>query len=106
MPSGAFLSGPVLDIVVRMINIRGSYVGSRLDATEAIDFFARGVVKSPVKIVPLQELEKVYELMGWCPFAAALRLTMNSKENPTLIWRPQKTEQQKIAGRYVLQIPD
>ncbi|KAL2001447.1 hypothetical protein VTN02DRAFT_1763 [Thermoascus thermophilus] len=78
MPSGAVLSGPVLDIVVRMIDIRGSYVGSRLDAAEAIDFFARGAVKSRVQVVPLQELERVFELM----------------------------EQQKIAGRYVLQVPD
>ena len=47
-----------------MINIKGSYVGNREDGVEAIDFFARGLIKAPFKTVPLKELPKVFELMG------------------------------------------
>lgn len=78
MPPNAFLRAPILDTVMRMISIKGSYVGSRLDGAEAIDFFARGLIKVPFKTMPLKELGRVYELM----------------------------EQEKIAGRYVLQIPE
>jgi propanol-preferring alcohol dehydrogenase len=46
-----------------MLTIRGSYVGNRLDTQEAIDFFARGLISAPFKVVKLSELPKVYELM-------------------------------------------
>ncbi|KAL1966020.1 hypothetical protein VTN77DRAFT_4960 [Rasamsonia byssochlamydoides] len=78
MPAHAHLKAPVLITMMRMISIKGSYVGSRLDGAEAIDFFARGLIKVPFKTLPLKELGHVYELM----------------------------EQEKIAGRYVLQMPE
>jgi propanol-preferring alcohol dehydrogenase len=46
-----------------MLTIKGSYVGNRLDTQEAIDFFARGLISAPFKVVKLSELPKVYELM-------------------------------------------
>ncbi|EEP79477.1 alcohol dehydrogenase I [Uncinocarpus reesii 1704] len=49
LPAHAFLKAPVFDTVARMINIKGSYVGNRRDAKEAV--------------VPLEELPKVFELM-------------------------------------------
>lgn len=64
MPANAFLRAPVLNTVVRMINIKGSYVGNRQDGVEAIDFFARGLIKAPFKTAPLEDLPKIYELMG------------------------------------------
>lgn len=64
LPPDAFLKAPVLNTVVRMINIKGSYVGNRQDGVEAIDFFARGLIKAPFKLAPLQDLPKIYELMG------------------------------------------
>lgn len=64
LPANAFLKAPVFNTVVRMITIKGSYVGNRQDGDEAIDFFARGLIKAPFKTVPLSELGKVYELMG------------------------------------------
>ncbi|KAJ6001920.1 hypothetical protein N7499_002212 [Penicillium canescens] len=78
MPANAFLKAPVFTTVVKMINIKGSYVGNRQDGVEAVDFFARGLIKAPYKTVPLKELPAVFELM----------------------------EQGKIAGRYVLEIPE
>lgn len=78
MPPNAYLKAPILSTVMRMISIKGSYVGSRLDGAEAIDFFARGLIKVPFKTMPLKELGRVYELM----------------------------EQEKVAGRYVLEMPE
>lgn len=46
-----------------MISIRGSYVGNRKDTAEAIDFYRRGLIKAPFKIVGLSELQHVYDLM-------------------------------------------
>lgn len=74
MPPGTSVSLPVFDTVTRMISVKGSYVGTRQDTLEAVDFFRRGLVKAPYKLVGLSELQSVFDLM---------------KEN-------------KITGRYVL----
>ncbi|GEQ68027.1 hypothetical protein JCM33374_g1693 [Metschnikowia sp. JCM 33374] len=63
LPAGAKLGVSVFDVVVRSVSIRGSSVGNRADAAEAIDFFARGLIKSPIKIVGLSELPKIFDLM-------------------------------------------
>jgi hypothetical protein len=64
LPANAFLKAPVFDTVVKMISIKGSYVGNRQDGVEAVDFFARGLIKAPFKTVPLKELPEVFKLMG------------------------------------------
>ncbi|KAF2482980.1 chaperonin 10-like protein [Neohortaea acidophila] len=74
LPAGAKVVAPVFESVVKMITIRASYVGNRKDSSEAIDFFRRGLIKAPFKVVGLSELQKVYDLM----------------------------HEAKIAGRYVL----
>ncbi|WPH04397.1 alcohol dehydrogenase 1 like protein [Acrodontium crateriforme] len=63
LPAGAYLRAPVFESVIRMVTIKGSYVGNRKDSAEAIDFFARGLIKVPFKTVGLSELQKVYDLM-------------------------------------------
>jgi propanol-preferring alcohol dehydrogenase len=63
LPANAKISASVFDTVVRMINIRGSYVGNRADSAEAIDFFRRGLITVPIKTVGLSELNDVYKLM-------------------------------------------
>ncbi|KAK4150100.1 alcohol dehydrogenase 1 [Chaetomidium leptoderma] len=63
LPANAYLRAPVLDVVIRMITIKGSYVGNRQDTQEAIDFFQRGLVKVPYKTVGLSELQDVFQLM-------------------------------------------
>lgn len=73
MPGNAFLKAPVFDTVVKMIDIKGSYVGNRQDANEAVDFFARGLIKVPFKTVPLKDLPKVFELMGTYHHACPIR---------------------------------
>lgn len=74
LPANAYLKAPVFDTVVKMITIKGSYVGNRADTAEALDFFARGLIHVPFKTVGLSQLQDVYEMM----------------------------EQGKIVGRYVV----
>ncbi|KAJ5562538.1 hypothetical protein N7535_003013 [Penicillium sp. DV-2018c] len=78
LPANAFLKAPIFNTVVKMVNIKGSYVGNRQDGVEAVDFFARGLINAPFKTVPLKELPDVFKLM----------------------------EEGKIAGRYVVEIPE
>ena len=63
LPANANITAPVFDTVVRMINIRGSYVGNRADTAEALDFYRRGLIKVPFKTVGLSKLQDVYQLM-------------------------------------------
>ncbi|KAH6896931.1 chaperonin 10-like protein [Thelonectria olida] len=63
LPANANLVAPVFDTVIRMINIKGSYVGNRADSAEAIEFFRQGLITVPIKTVGLSELQSVYDLM-------------------------------------------
>lgn len=64
LPAHAFLKAPVFETVVKMVTIKGSYVGNRQDGVEAIEFYERGLIKAPFKVVPLKELPEVFKLMG------------------------------------------
>jgi len=63
LPAGAYLKAPVFQTVVKMISIKGSYVGNRKDTTEALNFYRRGLIKAPFKVVGLSELQSVYDKM-------------------------------------------
>ncbi|KAK7209407.1 hypothetical protein V2G26_016585 [Clonostachys chloroleuca] len=63
MPGQALLQAPVFDTVVRMISIKGSYVGNRLDIAEAMEFFRLGKIKTPHKTLGLSQLQEVYDKM-------------------------------------------
>lgn len=63
LPGGAKCKSDVFSQVVKSISIVGSYVGNRADTREAIDFFVRGLVRSPIRIVGLSELAGIYEKM-------------------------------------------
>ncbi|MCJ1290216.1 alcohol dehydrogenase [Xylographa carneopallida] len=63
LPAGAFLKAKVFETVVRCVTIKGSYVGNRKDTAEAIEFFRRGVIKAPFKVIGMSELQKVYDMM-------------------------------------------
>lgn len=63
LPPKAMMKAPVFGSVVKMLQVRCSYVGNSIDGDEAIDFFRRGLIKSPIKVVGLSELNKVYDLM-------------------------------------------
>jgi len=63
LPAGAYLRAPVFESVIKMITIKGSYVGNRRDSAEAIEFFRRGLINAPYKVCGLSELQKVYDMM-------------------------------------------
>lgn len=63
LPADAYLKAPVFQTVARMITIKGSYVGNRRDTEEAIEFFRRGLIKAPYKVVGLSKLGEIYEMM-------------------------------------------
>lgn len=63
MPAGASLSADVFHTVVNMITIKGSYVGNRKDTQEALDFFRRGLINAPIKVVGMSKLNEVYDMM-------------------------------------------
>jgi len=63
LPAGAYLRAPVFESVIKMITIKGSYVGNRADSAEAIEFFRRGLINAPYKSIGMSQLQKVYDLM-------------------------------------------
>ncbi|KAF2816199.1 GroES-like protein [Mytilinidion resinicola] len=63
LPAGAYLRAPVFESVIKMVTIKGSYVGNRKDTAEALEFYRRGLIKAPYKVVGLSELPMVYEKM-------------------------------------------
>ena len=63
LPAGAYLRAPVFESVIKMVTIKGSYVGNRKHTAEALEVYRRGLIKSPYKVVGLSELQKVYDLM-------------------------------------------
>ncbi|KAK9380255.1 chaperonin 10-like protein [Kockiozyma suomiensis] len=63
LPKNGYIRSEIMTTVLKSITIKGSYVGNRADTTEALDFFSRGLIESPIKIVGLSELASVFELM-------------------------------------------
>ena len=56
LPADAYLKAPVFESVLKMVNIKASYVGNRRDTAEALDFFRRGLITPHIKVVGLSEL--------------------------------------------------
>ncbi|MXP24224.1 alcohol dehydrogenase AdhP [Gordonia sp. HNM0687] len=62
LPPGDF-PAPIFDVVLKGLTIRGSIVGTRQDMTEALDFYARGLVKPTVATMRLDEINDVFGRM-------------------------------------------
>jgi propanol-preferring alcohol dehydrogenase len=58
LPPGEFPT-PIFDVVLKRLTIRGSIVGTRKDLEEALDFAARGCVKSCIEVQPLEAVAQV-----------------------------------------------
>lgn len=63
IPGKPIIDLPILPTVSRQLKIVGSMVGNRKDTQEALEFFARGLIKSPVKVAGLSELPRIFEEM-------------------------------------------
>jgi propanol-preferring alcohol dehydrogenase len=59
LPPGDF-PVPLFDVVANCITVRGSFVGTREDMAEALDFAARGKVKADIELQPLSEINRIF----------------------------------------------
>ena len=59
LPPGNFPT-PIFDVVLKRITIRGSIVGTRKDLAEAIEFAARGAVKTRIHTARLGDINRVF----------------------------------------------
>lgn len=62
LPPGEF-PAPIFDIVLKGLTIRGSIVGTRQDMVEALDFYARGLVRPTISKRPLTDINAVLDEM-------------------------------------------
>lgn len=60
LPPGDF-PAPIFEIVFKALTIRGSLVGTRQDLAEALDFYARGMIKPTVAECSLDDVNAVFE---------------------------------------------
>ena len=60
LPPGEF-PARIFDIVFKALTIRGSLVGTRQDLEEALDFYARGLVKPTIAECKLDDVNSVFE---------------------------------------------
>ena len=62
LPAGDF-PAPIFDIVLKGLTVRGSIVGTRQDMTEALDFYARGLIHPTVATRELGDINAVFDEM-------------------------------------------
>ncbi len=76
LPPGEF-PVPLFDVVANCITIRGSFVGTRKDMAEALNFAAMGKVKVDFELQPLSAINDVFERLehGKVPSRVVLDLT-------------------------------
>lgn len=62
LPPGEFPM-PIFEVVLKALTIRGSIVGTRQDMVEALDFYARGLIKPTVEAARLEDINEVFARM-------------------------------------------
>jgi alcohol dehydrogenase, propanol-preferring len=73
LPPGDF-PVPLFDVVANCITIRGSFVGTREDMAEALDFAVRGKVKADIELQPLSEINTIFKRLEHGDVAARVVL--------------------------------
>ncbi|QYE33596.1 zinc-dependent alcohol dehydrogenase (plasmid) [Polymorphobacter megasporae] len=83
LPPGNFPT-PLFDVVANCITIRGSFVGTREDMAECLQFAAEGKVKADIELQPLASINSVLERLekGEVPSRVVLDLTGGTTEKP------------------------
>jgi len=78
LPPGEF-PVPLFDVVANCITIRGSFVGTRKDMAEALNFAAEGKVKADIELQPLESINKIFERLerGDVPSRVVLDFSKN-----------------------------
>ena len=60
LPPGDFPL-PLFDVVANCITVRGSFVGTRADMAECLDFAADGRVKADIELQPLSAINSIFD---------------------------------------------
>jgi propanol-preferring alcohol dehydrogenase len=60
LPPGEFPL-PLFDVVANCITVRGSFVGTREDMAECLQFAADGSVKADIELQPLSAINTIFE---------------------------------------------
>ncbi len=60
LPPGQFPL-PLFDVVANCITVRGSFVGTRKDMAECLQFAADGRVKADIELQPLSAINTIFE---------------------------------------------
>ncbi len=60
LPPGAFPL-EIFGLVAGAVTVRGSFVGTRKDMAECLDFAAKGKVKADIELAPLSSLNNILE---------------------------------------------
>ena len=83
LPPGEFPT-PLFDVVANCVTIRGSFVGTRKDMAECLQFAAEGKVKADIELQPLASINTIFERLenGDVPSRVVLDFT-NTKNDKT-----------------------
>ena len=60
LPPGEFPLD-IFDLVANCVTVRGSFVGTRKDMAECLDFAATGKVKADIELQPLSSINNVFD---------------------------------------------
>jgi propanol-preferring alcohol dehydrogenase len=60
LPPGAFPL-EIFGLVASAVTVRGSFVGTRKDMAECLDFAAKGKVKADIELAPLSSINQIFE---------------------------------------------
>ena len=60
LPPGSFPL-EIFGLVAGAVTVRGSFVGTRKDMAECLDFAAKGKVKADIELAPLSSINKIFE---------------------------------------------
>jgi propanol-preferring alcohol dehydrogenase len=91
LPPGEF-PVPLFDVVANCITIRGSFVGTRQDMVEALDFAVDGKVKADIELQPLSSINQVFERLEHGDVASRIVLDFaqgsSKTEHPNALQEP------------------
>ncbi|KAF9009960.1 mannitol-1-phosphate dehydrogenase [Cyathus striatus] len=76
LPASAKLEASIFFTVFKSISIKGSYVGNRQDAAEAMDIASTGAVKVTFQLKTLNDIAEVYEDLGKGKIAGRIVLSV------------------------------
>lgn len=63
IPADGYIKSQIWDTVARVVTLKGSLVGNRLDLAEALEFFRRGLIKVPYQVVPMSKLNDTLNIL-------------------------------------------